>query len=40
MALGRQVVKHLRTRAVGAGLGFLAAVQAHFVEQDFAQLFG
>ena len=40
MALGGQFLEDLRPRGISPGLGLLAAVQAHFVEQDFAQLLG
>ena len=40
MALGGKVVEHVGTGGPGPGLALLAAGQAHFLEQDFAQLLG
>ena len=35
-----EAFQHIGTGAPSAGFGFLATGQAHFVKQDFAQLFG
>ena len=38
--LSGEAFQHIGTGAPSAGFGFLATGQAHFVKQDFAQLFG
>ena len=40
LMFGGQILQHIGAGGIGAGLAAFAALQRHFVKQDFAQLLG